>query len=188
MIYYYYDKDHYGREHCYSLYGEEELRQDKEQTLEELNRDELYPIEMVTREDIVYDPELKDKLRASGLKYPLYLVIHLSGEKDFFQTEKEIDLDELIAEYAGPHDYKITPVYYTEQEITADEAEKKGMYKLAKLIREEAPMNYAVKNDTDDEIVGRYYSIEEAEEAIDEFRDLDRYNKEYNDYSIITIS
>lgn len=148
-MYYYYDKDHYGKEHCYEV-ADEDLRSDKEDTLQKVAGDTEVPIWHVESwNDFDWDPDdeydrwtvkaITDFL-TSGRILPVIMVTHLTSKADekyeCFNCEDEIDYDELIHEYAGPHDYKIGPVYIKEDEYTVEQAEKEHMYALAKRLRE----------------------------------------------------
>lgn len=148
-MHYYYDKDYYGREHCYEV-EDDQLRKDKENTLEELTKDKLYPIwHLESWDDLDWDPDdeydrwlaktITDFL-STGRTLPVIVITHLTSEPDeryeCCNTEDEIEYDELIHEYAGPKGYRKDPEYIKEGEYTAETAEKCGMYALAKLIKE----------------------------------------------------
>lgn len=147
-MYYYYDKDHYGKENCYEL-EDDELLQEKENALDGLVNDAIPVWYIRDWASLDWDPEhpndcfmvkaITDYL-GTGAVLPAYLITHwhdkLDEKYEVVPTKDDIDYDELINEYANSHAYKIDPVFYKEGEITAEEAEKLGMYALAVLINQ----------------------------------------------------
>ena len=173
--YYYYHKDCSGREVCYGLL-ENQLTEDKRRTLQELTRDDFYPVELLEHGNYwIYDnPELREKVKDSGLELPVYVVTRLSGEQEIVKTEEEI-LDELIAEYAGTHAFKIPPTYFEYGEITERQAEKRGMWFLANTIHLEnrAAYPFIVKEKDSDIMIDGFLTREEALEFLDDNPDED---------------
>lgn len=152
-MYYFYSKDYFGHEYCYRLFTDEELQHDMERTLDMLADPDFMPVETIygddfqgyeTIEDFVENevdgPE--DMLWAQAViagqecyGYPFCIISHLDDKYEVCEEDK-IDW-QAFDEYAGPHAFKISPHYYKEGEITAEEADKLGAFKLAAAIRED---------------------------------------------------
>lgn len=152
-MHYYYDKDHYGREHCYEV-EDADLQKDKEATLVKIAGDAtpVWPIE--SWNDFIWDPDCKEDIYqvkaiteylSMGTTFPVFLITHreddLENKYECVGAESQIDYDGLIGEYAGPHDYQKGPWYLAEDDYTYSDAKKEGMYALAKLLETKLPCN-----------------------------------------------
>lgn len=157
--YYYYEKDHYGTEKCYYVGSSLEKQNDQENTLYRLT--EAFPVQTVSRgnwnnrqKDDGDNPFVKARNHAirqaieNGMDFPIILVTHFYDDlKKKYEVVKTVDYDELIHEYAGPHDYRIEPMYIRGIDITREQAIEHGMYALAK----EIEMYELKQEDSDDE-------------------------------------
>ena len=171
-MYYYYDKDYYGREHCYEI-DDDELRKDKENTLEQLVTDEFPIWHLESWDDLDWDPDneydrwlaktITDFL-STGRTLPVIVITHFTSKPDeryeCCNTEDEIDYDDLIHEYAGPKAYRKDPEYIKEGEYTAETAEKCGMYALAKLLREKESEVEEKENNRKEEFIQALKAID----------------------------
>ena len=151
-MHYYYDKDHYGKEHCYEV-EDADLQKDKEATLEKVAGD--WPVWCIKSwNDFDWDPDCKENIYqvkaitdylSIGTTFPVFLITHreddLESKYECVGAESQIDYDGLIGEYAGPHDYQKGPWYLAEDDYTYSEAKKEGMYALAKLLETKLPCN-----------------------------------------------
>ena len=152
-MHYYYDKDHYGREHCYEV-EDADLQKDKEATLVKVAGDAIpvWPIE--SWDDFIWDPDCKENIYqvkaitdylSTGTIFPVFLITHwgadLENKYECVGAESQIDYDGLIGEYAGPHDYQKGPLYLAGDNYTYGDAIKQGMYALAELLEAKLPCN-----------------------------------------------
>jgi len=152
MTTYYYDKDKYGREHCYEV---DDIQKDSAERLYQMGDNAACCVEYIHEGDYggygslekyveeegadAWSEAVQEGLDA-GLAFPFCVVRHLDGS---YETMDESDVDwlELVDEYEDFGHWRIQPGYFSTDEITPDEADKQGMYALADALREEQGEN-----------------------------------------------
>jgi len=154
MTTYYYDKDKYGREHCYEV---EDIQKDAAERLYQMGDNAACCVTIIRVDDVMGYSSLEGYRKGEcpdaptaefeamaeyldGGTYPFALVHHLD---DTYEAMDESDVDwlELADEYEDFGHWRIQPGYYSIDEITPDEADKQGMYALADALREEQGEN-----------------------------------------------
>lgn len=142
MTTYYYDKDMYGREHCYDV---DNITEDCKKRLELMGDNASCCVEYIHEGDYAGYSTLAEYIENdgaddwseavqegldAGLTFPFCVIRHLDGS---YETTNESDVDwhELADEYEDFGRWRIQPGYYDSNEMTPDQARKEGMYALA---------------------------------------------------------
>lgn len=148
MTTYYYDKDKYGREHCYEI---DDIQKDAAERLCQMGDNAACAVEYIHEGDFAGYSSLDEYIANdgadawsaavqegldAGLAFPFCLVRHQDGSYETL-AENAVDYVELCDEYEDFGHWRIQPGYYSTGEITPDEADKQGMYALADALREE---------------------------------------------------
>ena len=145
-VFYFYQKDKWGLESCYSV-PESEVPADIKMALKRLTDD--YPVEII-RQDEPIQPDDDEVTKArkqaiataveEGMQFPMLLVKHPDDDLDYkfecFQWDNEIDYMQLLHECAQGKEFKIEPTYIAENSITPKAAEQNDMEFLAQVMRE----------------------------------------------------
>ncbi len=150
MTTYYYDKDKYGKEHCYEV---EDVQKDAAERLYQMNDNAACAVTIIREDDVMGYSSLEEYRKGEcpetpnaefeamaewldGGTYPFALVRHRGGEYEAME-ENEVDWLELANEYEDYGKWRIQPCYYSDGEITPEDAKKQGMYALASALRGE---------------------------------------------------
>ena len=148
MTTFYYDKDKYGKEHCYEI---DDIQKDAAERLYQMGDNAACAVEYIHEGDFAGYSSLDEYIKEecadawseavqegldAGLAYPFALVRHLDGTYEAMD-ESDVDWLELVDEYEDFGHWRIQPGYYSSDKITPDEADKQGMYALADALREE---------------------------------------------------
>lgn len=157
--YYYYEKDHYGKEKCY--YMGKGLESAQSETLHYITDKFGFPLRYVIEGEWDYmknadetEPKIKARNNAfrtaleKGIEFPMTLISHCTDNiEEKYEAVDFVDYDALIEEYTKILDYQIAPCYIKGTKITREEAIEKGMYALAK----EIEMNELKQEDADEQ-------------------------------------
>ena len=112
----------------------------------------------------------------NGLAFPLTLIRHVSGSYELSE-DGAIDWRGLYAEYVDSGHYTIPPDFYSTSDITPEVAAKNKMWALAKALRGCVYVIY--DNVEDNEEPDEYDTLEDAQQDVDKFNDLDRKDGTY---------
>lgn len=147
MIYYYH-KDRYGKELCLEA---ESIDEDCKQRLEQMGDNAACCVEYIHEGDYAGYKTLAEYVENDGadawsdavqegldewLAFPFCVIRHLDGSYETM-NESDVDWQELADEYKDFGHYKIQPGYYDSDEMTPEQARKKGMYALAEELEKE---------------------------------------------------
>ena len=151
MTIYYYDKDRFGNEHCYEV---DSIDEDCKRRLEQMGDSAACCVSYVWEDDIFGYSSLEEYIKGecdkaqtaefeaideylgNGGQYPFCIVRHPDDTYEAM-PESEVDWRELAEEYEDFGHWIKFPCYYSTDEITAEEADKQGLYALAEAIRNE---------------------------------------------------
>lgn len=145
---FYYHKDKYGQEKAYEVFN---VQKDAAQRLELMGDDAACAVEYIHEGDFAGYSSLDEYIANdgadawsaavqegldAGLAFPFCLVRHQDGT---FETlaKNAVDYVEIADEYEDFGHWRVQPGYYDSADITPAEAEKQGLYELARVMREE---------------------------------------------------
>ena len=150
MTTYYYDKDKYGKEHCYEV---EDIKKDAAERLYQMNDNAACAVTTIWENDVMGYSSLEEYVKGEcpetpnaefeamaewldGGSYPFALVRHPDGVYEAM-AEKDVDWHELADEYEDFGHWRIQPGYYNSDEMTSEQARKRKMYALAEELEKE---------------------------------------------------
>lgn len=81
--------------------------------------------------------ETVEYAEGTGMKRPFFVICRGDCDYEAFQNVLDINWFDLYCSWSDTGHYEITPRYYEPDEITPEEADKRGMYMLADYIRED---------------------------------------------------
>ena len=188
MTIYYYDKDRFGKEHCYEV---DSIDEDCKARLELMGDNAACAVSYVWEDDIFgyssLDEYIKgecdeaptaefeaiDEYLGGGGQFPFCIVRHPDGSYEAM-PESEVDWRELAVEYEDPGHWKILPDYYGD-DMTSEQARENKQWALAREL--EGGVYVIVDKDTEEEQPDEYDT-----EALADIPVLEEYDKKNNDY------
>lgn len=148
MTTYYYDKDMYGREHCYDV---DSITEDCKQRLELMGDNAACCVDYIHEGDYAGYGSLEKYVEEEGsdawsdavqegldegLAFPFCVVRHLDGSYETM-NESDVDWHELADEYEDFGHWRIQPGYYDNNDITPEQALEQKMFALAAALKGE---------------------------------------------------